>query len=134
MMNLMQTADYANYILAWMGLGMSIGLIALIVMPSPDGRGALATVLMSTAGSMLGCLMLQYLTNQSQWVLPMSLHGLTVGFGGAVVAIVFFRVLGGSWLYELDYGLLSNNRRRRRRYLVVDDEEPDSRRRRTELD
>lgn len=133
-MNLMQTADYVNYILAWMGLGMSFGLLALIVMPSPDGRGALATVLMATAGTMLGCLMLQYLTNQQQWVLPMSVHGFIVGFGGALVTLIFFRVLGGHWISELDYGFFSLNRRRRRRHLMIDEDDTAFRRRRSELD
>jgi uncharacterized membrane protein YeaQ/YmgE (transglycosylase-associated protein family) len=132
-MDVMQTANYLNYILAWMGMGMVLGLIALIVMPSPDGRGALATVLMATAGTLLGCLMLQYLTLQEQWVLPISLHGVTVGLGGAIVSLIFFRVLGGHWLSELESDLFRYNRRRRRRYLVSEEEETTPARRRPEL-
>jgi uncharacterized membrane protein YeaQ/YmgE (transglycosylase-associated protein family) len=128
------SAVYLNYVLAWIGLGMILGLLALAVMPSADGRGSLATVLMATAGTMIGCLMLQSLTHQSQWILPVSMQGFMVGLGGAAVTLIFFRVLGGHWLMELDYGIFRHHRRRRRRYLASEDEPFTSRRRGSELD
>lgn len=133
-MNFDQAAIYLNYTLAWIGFGMVLGVIALAVMPSADGRGSLATVLMASAGTMMGCLLLQNLSYQDGWILPMSLNGFTVGVGGAVVTLIFFRVLGGNWMAELDYGIFRHNRRRRRRYLVSEGEEFASRRPRIDVE
>ncbi len=124
-----QLAIYMNYTLAWIGLGMVFGLLALIVMPSPDSRGSLATVLMATSGTMVGCLMLQYLTYQRDFVQPMTVQGFTVGMGGAVVMLIFFRVLGTYWLLDGDYGFFRHHRRRRRRYLSSEIEQAANRRR-----
>jgi uncharacterized membrane protein YeaQ/YmgE (transglycosylase-associated protein family) len=132
-MNVEQSAIYLNFTLAWIGFGMVLGMLALALMPSPDGRGSLATVLMATAGTMIGCLLLQNLTNEGTWILPMSLHGFTVGVGGAVVMLIFFRVLGGHWLMDLDYGFFRHHRRRRRRYLMTEGEDLGGRRSRIDV-
>lgn len=116
-------AGYVNYTLSWIGFGMLIGLAALIAIPSHDGRGTLATVLMATAGALTGCLLLQLLSYSEGWVLPISAQGFTVGLGGATVMLIFFRVLGGQWLPVSHQGLFRHHRRRRRRYLIAEKED-----------
>jgi uncharacterized membrane protein YeaQ/YmgE (transglycosylase-associated protein family) len=115
--------NYINFLLAWIGFGMVLGLVALIAMPSADGRGSLATVLMATAGSLCGCILLQQLSYTDQWVLPISTQGFTVGIGGAAVMLIFFRVLGGQWLPASQTGFFRHHRRRRRRHLITDQDD-----------
>jgi len=116
-------ANYVNFLLAWVGFGVVLGLLALIAMPSTDGRGTLATVLMATAGSLCGCILLQQLSYTDQWVMPVSAQGFTVGVGGAAVMLIFFRVLSGHWAPNANHGFFRHHRRRRRRYLITDQEE-----------
>ena len=91
-------SEHLNFTLTWVGFGTVLGLLALIVLPSKDGRGALATVLMSTAGTMIGCILIQKMSSVNEWVQPITPHGFVVGAAGAIVMLIFFRVLGGEWL------------------------------------
>lgn len=116
-------SGYTNYILSWIGFGMLIGLTALIVMPSSDGRGTLATVLMATAGSLIGCMLLQFLSLGDKWVMPISAQGFTVGVGGAAIMLIFFRVLGGQWIHANYRGPFRHHRRRRRRFVITETDE-----------
>ena len=117
-MDFTQLSEYLNYTLTWVGFGTVLGLIALVVVPGKDGGGAVATVLMSIAGAMVGCAILQSFSGSS--VLPISTEGFTVGTGGSIVMLIFFRVLGGTWFFEQDYGIFRQQRRKRRRRLGTD--------------
>ena len=55
-----QLAAYANLALTWIGFGTVVGLAAKAVMPGRDPGGAIATVMMGIAGTLIGCTSLQY--------------------------------------------------------------------------
>lgn len=111
-----QLAAYLNYALTWIGFGTVLGMVALIVVPGKDGGGALATVLMAIAGTMIGCAILQFFNYNDVGLLPMSMQGFTVGAGGAIVLLMFYKVLGGAWLLEHEQNFFRHPRRRRRRF------------------
>ena len=77
-----QLAAYANLALTWIGFGTVVGLAAKAVMPGRDAGGAIATVLMGIAGTLIGCAILQYFSTGNQSVQPISLEGFSVGAGG----------------------------------------------------
>lgn len=114
-------ARYLNFTLAWIGFGTVLGMVSLIVLPSKDGRGNLATVLMAVAGTIVGCLLLQQLSYEGEWVMPVSAQGFTVGIGGAMVMLMFFKILGSHLINDSTHGIFRHNRRRRRRYVAATD-------------
>ena len=113
-------AEYANLALTWIGFGTVVGLTAKAVMPGRDPGGAIATVLMGIAGTLIGCAILKYFY-PDQNVQPVSLEGFTVGAGGALVLLVFYKLLGGYWFIEGEPTPLRVRRRRRRYRAVYDD-------------
>ncbi len=110
-----QLAVYANLALTWIGFGTVVGLAAKAVMPGRDPGGAIATVLMGIAGTLIGCAILQYFSNAETAVQPVSLEGFAVGSGGALLLLIFYKVLGGYWFVEGEQ-TTSRARRRRKRY------------------
>ncbi len=120
-MDIDSMALYLNYLLSWVGLGTAFGLAALIVMPSSDGSGNLATLLMAVAGTVCGCFIMQGMSYDGLYEMPISATGFFVGLGGAVVMLIFFRVIGGQEMLNQQSTLFRHNRRRRRRYLKTED-------------
>ena len=110
-MDVAQMAEYANLALTWIGFGTIVGLAAKAVMPGRDPGGAVATLLMGIAGTLIGCAVLKYFY-PDQNIQPISVEGFTVGAGGAFVLLAFYKVLGGYWFIE---GEMTPLRRRRRR-------------------
>ena len=117
-----QLAIFANLSLTWIGFGTVVGLAAKAVMPGRDPGGAIGTVLMGIAGTLIGCAILQYFSVTGQTVQPISLEGFAVGAGGALVILTFYKVLGGYWFVEGEYQPRSVRRRRRRRTTTAYDD------------
>jgi uncharacterized membrane protein YeaQ/YmgE (transglycosylase-associated protein family) len=120
-MDFVQLADYANLALTWIGFGTVVGLAAKAVMPGRDPGGAIATVLMGIAGTLIGCAVLQYFSETNHTVQPISLEGFAVGSGGALVLLIFYKVLGGYWFIEGEQSTLRSRRRRKRYRTAYDD-------------
>jgi uncharacterized membrane protein YeaQ/YmgE (transglycosylase-associated protein family) len=114
-----QIAVYCDLALTWIGFGTVVGLAAKAIMPGRDPGGAIATVLMGIAGTLIGCAVLQYFSPAGAVVKPVSIEGFAVGSGGALVLLIFYKVLGGYWFIE---GETTGRRRRRRRYDTVYDD------------
>jgi len=89
----------AQDVLMWVGFGTLVGLAAKAIMPGRDPGGAVATLLMGIAGTVLGCALLSYLYEGGR-VSPISVVGFAAGTGGAFVLLVFYRILGGFWFKE----------------------------------
>ncbi len=116
--------SYLNLGLTWIGFGTVVGLAAKAIMPGRDPGGSVATLLMGIVGTLIGCAILQYFY-QGETIQPVSIKGFFVGTAGALVILVFYKVLGGYWFEEGETSMFrhqSGRRRRRRRYRsVVDD-------------
>ena len=74
---------------------------------------------MGIAGTMIGCAVLQYFSSSDVVVKPVSIEGFAVGAGGALILLIFYKVLGGYWFLE---GETTSRRRRRQRYDTVYDD------------
>ena len=116
-----QLAVYANLALTWIGFGTVVGLAAKAVMPGRDPGGAIATVLMGVAGTLIGCACVQYFYAPVEPIQPISLQGFTVGSAGAFVILAFYKILGGYWFTEGEPTGYRRRRRRRTRRVVYDD-------------
>ena len=77
-------ADYCNLALTWIGFGTVVGLAAKAIMPGRDPGGAIATVMMGIAGTLIGCAVLQYFSTSGDVVKPVSPEGFAVGSAGAL--------------------------------------------------
>ena len=119
-MELVQLADYCNLALTWIGFGTVVGLAAKALMPGRDPGGAIATVLMGIAGTLIGCACLQYFSG-NQPIKPVSLQGFFVGSAGALLILIFYKVLGGYWFVEGEQTTYRRRRTRRRSRAAYDD-------------
>ena len=124
---MMQIAEqWANTILVWVGFGTIVGLLAKAIMPGKDPGGAIATLAMGIAGTVIGCAAISYFW-QGHLVSPISPLGFCVATGGAFVLLFFYKLLGGYYFVE-DQGPLVRKKRfsfRRSRQpatVVYDDE------------
>ena len=116
-----QLVDYCNLALTWIGFGTVVGLAAKAVMPGRDPGGAIATVLMGIAGTLIGCACLQYFYTGSEPIKPVSLQGFFVGSAGALMILTFYKVLGGYWFVEGEQSTYRRRRSRRRSRAAYDD-------------
>ena len=91
--------QWANYILTWIGFGTVVGLVAKAVMPGRDPGGALATVLLGVAGSVIGAGGLAYFSNNLR-VSPLSPVGFVVAAVGSFFLLWIYRVLAGKLFRE----------------------------------
>ena len=111
-----------NELLVWVGFGTLVGLAAKAIMPGRDPGGAVATVLMGIAGSVIGCGILFFFWEGAK-VTPISPMGFVAATGGAFLLLVFYRLLAGSFFVEAEDGertIYRSHRRRRRRALLRD--------------
>lgn len=82
-----------NDLLVWIGFGTVVGLAARGLMPGRDPAGAITTLLLGIAGSVLGCGFVgSFFTTQR--VIPTSPLGMLVAVAGAFVLLGLFRVYG----------------------------------------
>jgi uncharacterized membrane protein YeaQ/YmgE (transglycosylase-associated protein family) len=113
-------AQAAHEVLVWVGFGTLVGLAAKAVMPGRDPGGAVATLMMGIAGSVMGCGAMTFFC-KDQRVTPISMTGFLLATAGAFVLLFFHRLLTGSvWREGQDRNLTRwwNFGRRRRRVLV----------------
>jgi uncharacterized membrane protein YeaQ/YmgE (transglycosylase-associated protein family) len=112
--SMVQSAEHwANVVLTWVGFGTIVGLLAKAIMPGRDPGGALATLLMGVAGTVIGCGTVSYFMPATP-ITPISVVGFACGTGGAFVILLFYRLLGG-YVYGEGGGVVVTTTRRRRR-------------------
>ena len=98
--NLMHILEQAAHdLLVWVGFGTLVGLAAKAIMPGRDPGGAVGTMLMGIAGSLIGCGVL-LLFNTSYRVTPISPIGFCAGTAGAFLLLLFYRLLSNSYIVE----------------------------------
>ncbi len=114
--------QWANTVLTWVGFGTIVGLLAKAIMPGRDPGGALATLLMGVAGTVIGCGVVSYFMPGTP-ITPISVIGFACGTGGAFVILLFYRLLGG-YVYggggDAPVVVATTTRRRRRGVEVLD--------------
>jgi|UniRef100_A0A7C4QN93 uncharacterized membrane protein YeaQ/YmgE (transglycosylase-associated protein family) len=98
--NLTQVLQQAAHdLLVWVGFGTLVGLAAKALMPGRDPGGAVGTMLMGIAGSLIGCGVL-LLFDTSYRITPISPLGFVAGTGGAFLLLLFYRLLSNSYVVE----------------------------------
>lgn len=109
-------------LLMWIGFGTLVGLTAKAIMPGRDPGGALATMMMGIAGSVIGCGLVMFFIDGTR-VSPISAVGFCAATAGAFLLLFFYRLLAGSFFVEAEAGdtWLHRVRRRRRRYSMLRD-------------
>jgi uncharacterized membrane protein YeaQ/YmgE (transglycosylase-associated protein family) len=113
-------AQAAHEVLLWVGFGTLVGLAAKAVMPGRDPGGAVATVMMGVAGSVVGCGTMAFFSAE-QRITPISPLGFVLATAGAFVLLFFHRLLAGNLFKEGEDRNLARwwpFRQRRRRVLV----------------
>jgi len=86
--------QWADTVLMWIGFGTVVGLVAKAIMPGRDPGGALATVILGIAGSVIGCGILALCVREAQ-VRAISPLGLLVATAGAFLLLLMYRLLSG---------------------------------------
>lgn len=111
--------------LVWIGFGTMAGLLAKAVMPGRDPGGAVSTVLIGVAGSVIGSGTLLFFWDGAR-VKPMSFLGFVIAAIGAFILLFFYRLLAGYYFVESVDGGPAPRRlrslRRRRKVTVTQDE------------
>lgn len=90
-----------NDVFVWIGFGTVVGLAARGLMPGRDPAGAITTLLLGIAGSVLGCGFMGCFF-ATQRVTPTSPLGMLVAVAGAFVLLGLFRVYGDLLPWKLD--------------------------------
>jgi uncharacterized membrane protein YeaQ/YmgE (transglycosylase-associated protein family) len=108
-----QVAVIANQMLVWVGFGTLVGLLAKAIMPGKDPGGAVATLAMGIAGTIIGCGVVSYFW-QGHIISPISPLGFCVATGGAFVLLFFYKLLGGYYFEETSGPLVRRRRMFRR--------------------
>jgi len=128
----MENADFVqsvgqwlHVVLEWIGFGTLIGLLAKAIMPGRDPGGAIATLAMGIGGTVIGCGILSFATEQR--VTPISPLGTAVATAGAFIILFFYKLLSGYWFVEGErplrrYRGLSRRRRRPRTVVYESDD------------
>ena len=92
-------AEAAHEILVWVGFGTLAGLAAKAIMPGRDPGGAIATLTIGIAGSVIGCGVMVYFFPDHR-VTPISFVGFLLATGGAFVLLLAHRILVGGVVDE----------------------------------
>lgn len=82
-----------NDVLVWIGFGTVVGLVARGLMPGRDPAGALTTLLLGIAGSVLGCGCVGFFY-ETERLTPTSPMGMVVAVGGAFALLGLYRLYG----------------------------------------
>jgi uncharacterized membrane protein YeaQ/YmgE (transglycosylase-associated protein family) len=104
---------WAHLLLEWIGFGTLVGLLAKAIMPGRDPGGAVVTLALGIAGTVIGLGILNYFL-PGQHVTPISPLGLAVATGGSFVLLLIYKLLGGFWFVEGEAPLRPAWTRRRR--------------------
>jgi uncharacterized membrane protein YeaQ/YmgE (transglycosylase-associated protein family) len=119
-----QVQQLANMLLVWVGFGTLVGLLAKAIMPGKDPGGAIATLAMGIAGTVIGCGVISYFW-RGHLVTPISPLGFCVATAGAFVLLFFYKLLGGYYFDEGNGPLVPRRhlfRRGRKQATVVYDD------------
>ena len=106
--------------LVWIGFGTLVGLCAKAIMPGHDPGGAVATMMLGIAGSIVGCGSLLFFVEGAH-VTPISGVGFAAATAGGFILLFFYRLLAGSFFTESEDGeryLYRSTRNRRRRKIL----------------
>ncbi len=114
--------QWVNTVLVWIGYGTVVGLLAKAIMPGRDPGGALVTVLLGIAGSVIGAGTLAFFWEGVR-VTPLSPLGFVVATAGAFFLLFFYRLLAGRFVREGQDGVPDPARpaRGRKRITLVQD-------------
>lgn len=82
-----------NDVLVWIGFGTVVGLIARALMPGRDPAGAITTLVLGIAGSVLGCGCVGFFY-QAERLTPTSPLGMVVAVAGAFALLGLYRLYG----------------------------------------
>ncbi len=102
---------WVHDMLAWVGFGTLVGLLARALMPGRDPGGAVVTLALGIGGALIGC-GTWALTVDGTRITPVSPLGIMVATGGAFGLLFFYRLLGGYWFLEGE-DVVANRQRRR---------------------
>jgi len=83
--------QWVNVVLIWVGFGILVGLLAKALIPGREPAGAVGTLLIGVLGSVLGPLVLCYLTRWQDFN-PISPIGFLAATGGALLALLVYRL------------------------------------------
>jgi uncharacterized membrane protein YeaQ/YmgE (transglycosylase-associated protein family) len=87
--------QWANTILVWIGFGTVVGLTARALIPGRDQAGALVTLFMGIAGSVVGMGALAYFWDGHK-ATPVSPLGFVAALAGSSLLLVCHRLLQGA--------------------------------------
>jgi uncharacterized membrane protein YeaQ/YmgE (transglycosylase-associated protein family) len=88
-----------HLVLIWVGFGTLVGLLAKAIMPGRDPGGAVATLAMGIAGTVIGCGVVSFLW-KGHIISPISPVGFCVATAGAFILLFFYKLLGGYYFEE----------------------------------
>lgn len=91
-LNSLFDSPFSKLILLWSGLGLSVGVIAKIIIPGSEAMGWIRTILMGLAGSFLGNFVAPKLFDWPTYT-PFSLPGFAIGIAGAMALVVINRIV-----------------------------------------
>ena len=89
----------ATLVLVWVGFGTIVGLLAKAIMPGKDPGGAVATLAMGIAGTVIGCGIVSFVW-KGHIITPISPLGFCVATAGAFILLFFYKLLGGYYFVE----------------------------------
>lgn len=98
--------EVAHEILAWIGFGTLVGLLAKALVPGRDPGGPIVTVLLGCGGSIVGSGLLMYFYDGKR-VSPLTPLGFLVATAGAFLILLFYRLLAGRIIREDGEGFRS---------------------------
>lgn len=113
----------SHQFLMWVGFGTLVGLLAKAIMPGKDPGGAIGTMLMGIAGSVIGCGITAFFWTGTK-VSPLSPIGFVMATGGAFILLFFYKLLAGQYYAESEGGddrYYHRYRRYRRRRRIIHD-------------
>jgi uncharacterized membrane protein YeaQ/YmgE (transglycosylase-associated protein family) len=120
---LMASEQGAQVMLTWIGFGTVVGLLAKAIMPGKDPGGAIGTMMMGIAGSVIGCGITAFFWTGIK-LSPLSPLGFVTATVGAFVLLFFYKLLAGQYYAESEGGddrYYHRHRRYRRRRRIVND-------------
>ncbi len=109
-----------NDLLVWVGFGTLVGLSAKAIMPGHDPGGAVATMMLGIAGSIVGCGSLLFFVEGAR-VTPITAIGFAASTFGGFLLLFIYRMLSGSLFTESEDGeryLYRSTRNRRRKKIL----------------
>jgi uncharacterized membrane protein YeaQ/YmgE (transglycosylase-associated protein family) len=101
---------WATYLLALVGFGTVVGLLAKAILPGRDEGGAVTTLLMGVGGTVIGAGLLALAWGRR--ISPLSPLGFVASTAGAFILLFFHRLLAGSFVRRKPPAVRAEPRRR----------------------